>query len=53
LPDTANSSILGDSFPKDQQPGGWGISLVRRLARRMDYERPDGITVLTIEIFRD
>ena len=38
---------------ENQQPGGWGISLVRRLARRMDYEHRDGINVLTIEISRD
>jgi anti-sigma regulatory factor (Ser/Thr protein kinase) len=33
-----------------RQPGGWGISLVRRLARRLDYERRDGVNVLTVEI---
>ena len=38
---------------QDRQPGGWGISLVRRLARRMDYERRDGANVLTIEIARN
>jgi serine/threonine-protein kinase RsbW len=38
---------------EDQQPGGWGISLVRRLARRIDHERRDGINVITIEISRD
>ena len=37
----------------DRQPGGLGISLVRRLARRMDYERRDGVNVLTIEISGD
>ena len=37
----------------DRNPGGWGISLVRRLARRIDYERRDGLNVLTIEIPRD
>lgn len=37
----------------DRKPGGWGISLVRRLSRRMDYERRDGFNVLTIEISRD
>jgi serine/threonine-protein kinase RsbW len=35
---------------EDRQPGGWGISLVRRLARRLDYERRDGVNVLTVEI---
>jgi anti-sigma regulatory factor (Ser/Thr protein kinase) len=38
---------------EERQPGGWGISLVRRLARRMDYERRDGMNVLTIEISRE
>jgi anti-sigma regulatory factor (Ser/Thr protein kinase) len=38
---------------EERQPGGWGISLVRRLARRMDYERRDGLNVLTVEIARD
>ena len=38
---------------EDRQPGGLGISLVRRLARRMDYERSDGLNALTVEIARD
>jgi len=38
---------------ENRQPGGWGISLVRRLSRRMDYERRDGMNVLTIEIARE
>ena len=38
---------------EERQPGGWGISLVRRMARRMDYERRDGVNVLTVEISRD
>ena len=37
----------------ERKPGGWGTSLVRRLAHRIDYERRDGINVLTIEIPRD
>jgi anti-sigma regulatory factor (Ser/Thr protein kinase) len=36
----------------ERQPGGWGISLVRRLARRMDYERRDSFNVLTVELSR-
>jgi anti-sigma regulatory factor (Ser/Thr protein kinase) len=36
----------------ERHPGGWGISLVRRLARRIDYERRDGLNALTIEIPR-
>ena len=43
---------LGQSL-EDRQPGGLGISLVRRLARRMDYGRRDGLNALTIEISRD
>ena len=43
---------LGQSLD-ERQPGGWGISLVRRLARRMDYERRDGVNVLTIEVSRE
>jgi len=35
-----------------RQPGGLGISLVRRLARHMDYERRNGINTLTVEISR-
>jgi anti-sigma regulatory factor (Ser/Thr protein kinase) len=38
---------------EDRQPGGWGISLVRRLARRMDYKRRGGVNVLTVEISRN
>ena len=38
---------------EERQPGGWGIILVRRLARHMDYERRDGINVLTVEISRE
>ena len=38
---------------EDRQPGGLGISLVRRLVRRMDYERRDGVNVITIEIPRN
>ena len=37
---------------EDRQPGGLGISLVRRLARRMEYDRRDGVNVLTVEISR-
>ena len=37
---------------EDRQPGSLGISLVRRMVRRMDYERHDGINALTIEISR-
>jgi anti-sigma regulatory factor (Ser/Thr protein kinase) len=43
---------LGQSL-EDREPGGLGISLVRRLARRMDYERRDGVNALTVEISRD
>ena len=38
---------------EEREPGGWGISLVRRLVRRLEYERRDGINVLTVEISRD
>ena len=38
---------------EDRQPGGLGISLVRRLARRMEYERRDGINALTVEVSRE
>ena len=38
---------------EDRQPGGLGISLVRRLARRMEYERREGINTLTIEVSRE
>src|ERR1051326_4098450 len=37
----------------ERKAGGWGISLVRQLARRVDYERRDGLNVVTIEIPRD
>jgi anti-sigma regulatory factor (Ser/Thr protein kinase) len=37
---------------EDRQPGGWGISLVRRLALRMDYERRNGINTFTVEVLR-
>jgi len=43
---------VGQSL-EDRQPGGLGISLVRRLARRMDYERRNGVNALTIEIARE
>ena len=38
---------------EERQPGGLGISLVRRLARRMDYERRNGINALTVEVSRE
>ena len=38
---------------QDRQPGGLGISLVRRMARRLDYQRRDGVNVLTIEVSRE
>ena len=68
LPDSVRLQILDDGQPFDarqvpepdldqsleeREPGGLGISLVRRLARRMDYERRDGVNVLTIEISGD
>src|SRR5262245_15646112 len=68
LPDSFHLRLLDDGHPfdvrqvpepdrdqnlDDRQPGGWGISLVRRLSRRMDYERRDGVNVLTVEISRD
>src|SRR6266498_2829023 len=37
---------------EDRQPGGLGIGLVRRLARRMHYERRDGLNALTVEVSR-
>jgi len=37
---------------EDRQPGGLGISLVRRLARRLDYERRNGMNTLTVELSR-
>lgn len=37
----------------EREPGGWGTRLVRRLARRIDYERRDGMNVLTVEVARD
>jgi len=42
-----------DQNLEDRQPGGLGISLVRRLARRMEYERHDGINTLTVEVSRE
>jgi len=39
--------------PGDRQPGGLGISLVRRLAQRMDYERRNGKNHLTILVKKD
>jgi len=38
---------------ENRRSGGWGISLVRRLSRRMEYERRDGVNVLTVEISRE
>ncbi len=38
---------------EDRQPGGLGISLVRRLARRMEYERRNGINTFTVELSRE
>jgi anti-sigma regulatory factor (Ser/Thr protein kinase) len=68
LADCFRLQILDDGHPFDarqvpepdleqglegRQPGGLGISLVRRLVRRMDYARRDGVNVLTIEIPRN
>src|SRR5882762_7103422 len=67
-PDCFRLQILDDGHPfdarqvpepdleqslQDRQPGGLGISLVRRLARRMDYERREGVNVLTVEVSRE
>ena len=37
----------------NRQPGGLGISLVRRLAQRMHYERRNGRNHLTVLVKRD
>jgi anti-sigma regulatory factor (Ser/Thr protein kinase) len=37
---------------EDRTPGGWGISLVRRLALWVRYERREGSNVLTVAIDR-
>jgi serine/threonine-protein kinase RsbW len=37
---------------EERTPGGWGISLVRRLVTEMDYQRIDGTNVLTLKIPR-
>jgi len=68
LPDYFRLQLLDDGIPfdvrevpeadpeeslEDREPGGWGISLVRRVARRLDYDRRDGLNVVTVEISRD
>jgi anti-sigma regulatory factor (Ser/Thr protein kinase) len=35
-----------------RMPGGWGISLVRRLVSRMEYERRDGWNTVCVSIPR-
>ena len=65
LPDGFRLQILDDGIPFDirqatpadpeqgldeREPGGWGIGLVRRVARRIEYERRDHRNILTLEI---
>ena len=38
---------------EEREPGGWGISLVRGVAQRIDYERRNNLNILTVEIPRD
>ena len=38
---------------EEREPGGWGTALIRRAARRMDYDRRDRLNVVTVEIYRD
>jgi len=37
---------------EDRTPGGWGLSLIRRLSAGMEYERRDGRNVLSVLIPR-
>ena len=37
---------------EERTPGGWGLSLVRRLAAGMEYERQDGRNVLHVLVSR-
>jgi anti-sigma regulatory factor (Ser/Thr protein kinase) len=67
LPETVAISLEDDGRPFDpltapepdlspgletREPGGLGISLVRKLARRMSYERCDGKNQVTVLIDR-
>jgi len=49
---TARSEPPVDLSLDDRTPGGWGISLVRRLARSVYYERRNEHNVLTVTIHR-
>jgi len=37
---------------EERTPGGWGISLVRRLVKKMHYQRRDHLNILTLCIER-
>jgi len=67
MPECFRLQILDDGIPfdvrhvpeadpqqnlEDREPGGWGISLARRVSQRIDYERREDMNVLTIEIAR-
>jgi serine/threonine-protein kinase RsbW len=49
---TSRSEPPDDLTLDERAPGGWGISLVRRLARAVHYERRSHQNVLTVEISR-
>jgi anti-sigma regulatory factor (Ser/Thr protein kinase) len=36
----------------ERAPGGWGLSLVRRLAAGLEYQRRDGRNLICVEVLR-
>jgi serine/threonine-protein kinase RsbW len=49
---TDRSEPSSDLNLEDRAPGGWGISLVRRMARSVLYERRGNRNILTVTIHR-
>ncbi len=37
---------------EDRMPGGWGLSLIRRLSAGMDYQRHDGRNIVSVRVPR-
>lgn len=38
---------------EDRKPGGWGLSLVRKMSAGMAYERRDGRNILSVMVSRE
>ena len=49
---TTRAEPANDQSLDEREPGGWGIALVRRLARSVDYKRQGDRNILAVTIDR-